>query len=161
MSKIAVVFKEEIIRLARKEAKSQARVAHNAVTKFRKEVAELKRQIRKAHVEIVQLKRLAVQPTELQPVDSAVEQIRFSAVSVKSQRARLGLSADAFGKLIGVSGQSIYKWEHGTSRPRKAQLAAFVAVRGIGKAEAMSRMEQIKKPVPKSRKKPSRNLPSK
>jgi transcriptional regulator with XRE-family HTH domain len=45
--------------------------------------------------------------------------------------------------LVGVSGQSIYKWEQGEVRPRAAQLQALAAVRGIGKCEALSRLEQV------------------
>ena len=75
--------------------------------------------------------------------DAASEKIRFSAKSVAAQRKRLGISAADFGKLIGVSGQTVYAWEQGVSRPRKAQLAAFVAIRGVGKTEAKARLEQL------------------
>jgi DNA-binding transcriptional regulator YiaG len=55
--------------------------------------------------------------------------VRFSAKSVRSQRRRLGLSAEDYGKLVGVSPLTIHHWEQGKARPRKAQLAALVAVR--------------------------------
>ena len=70
----------------------------------------------------------------------SLEAVRFSARSVKAQRQRLGLSAADYGKLVGVSGLTIYNWEHGTSHPRKAQLVALVAVRGIGKREALMKL---------------------
>jgi len=62
---------------------------------------------------------------------------------VKAQRSRLDLSAADYGKLVGVSGLTIYNWEHEKARPRKAQLAALVAVRGIGKREALSKLADL------------------
>ena len=62
---------------------------------------------------------------------------------MKAQRSRLGLSAADYGKLVGVSGLTIYNWEHEKSRPRQAQLAALVAVRGIGKREALMKLAEL------------------
>ena len=59
------------------------------------------------------------------------------------QRERLGLSAEDFGKLLGVSAQSIYNWEHEKARPRAEQLAKVAALRGIGKREAKARLDQL------------------
>jgi transcriptional regulator with XRE-family HTH domain len=53
--------------------------------------------------------------------------------------------------LVGVSGQSIYKWEQGEVRPRAAQLQALAAVRGIGKCEALARLEQVAAAVVKKK----------
>ena len=62
---------------------------------------------------------------------------------MKAQRSRLGLSAADYGKLVGVSGLTIYNWEHGKARPRKAQLATLVAARGIGKREALKKLAEL------------------
>jgi len=48
---------------------------------------------------------------------------------------KLGLTANEMGALIGVSGQSIYKWEQGKAKPRASQLKAISAVRKMGKRE--------------------------
>ena len=45
---------------------------------------------------------------------------------------------------MGVSALTVYNWEHQKSRPQKAQLAALVAIRGIGKREALARLELLK-----------------
>jgi DNA-binding transcriptional regulator YiaG len=66
--------------------------------------------------------------------------LRFSARSVCSQRRRLRLSAEDYGKLIGVSGLTIYNWEHGRTRPRAAQFEALANVRGITRSEAAQRL---------------------
>ena len=59
------------------------------------------------------------------------------------QRERLGLSAEDFGKLLGVSAQSIYNWEHEKARPRAEQLGKVATLRGIGKREAKVRLDQV------------------
>ena len=68
---------------------------------------------------------------------------RFSATRLAAQRRKLGLSAADFAALLGVSGQSVYKWEHGESRPRARQLEAIAALRGIGKREAAERLAKL------------------
>ena len=78
--------------------------------------------------------------------------IRFSAKSVVAQRNNLGISAADFGKLLGVTANTIYKWEHGSSRPRNAQMAAFAAIRGLGKTEALARLVQMRGKNPNKRK---------
>jgi DNA-binding transcriptional regulator YiaG len=37
--------------------------------------------------------------------------------------------------LLGVTGQSVYKWEKGTAKPRASQMKAIAAVRQMGKKE--------------------------
>ena len=63
-----------------------------------------------------------------------------TVVNALMLRDRLGLSAERFGKLIGVTGQSIYAWEAGRSVPRAKQLEAIAALRGIGKKEVRARL---------------------
>jgi DNA-binding transcriptional regulator YiaG len=76
--------------------------------------------------------------------NGAAVDARFSARSVKAQRARTGLSAADYAKLVGVSGLTIYNWEHGKSRPRKEQLTSLVALRGIGKRQAVAKLALLK-----------------
>jgi hypothetical protein len=77
---------------------------------------------------------------------------RFRADGLKSHRARLGLSAADYGRLVEASGLSVYHRESGKAparprrralRPRNGQVAKLVAVRGIGKREAMKRLELL------------------
>jgi DNA-binding transcriptional regulator YiaG len=63
----------------------------------------------------------------------------------------MGISAADFGKLTGVTGHTIYKWEHGTSHPRRAQLSALASIRRLGKREALARLEQMRERAPKRR----------
>lgn len=135
MTTLATALKEEIRRLARKEIKAATQATAKAVAQHRREIAKLKRQIRDQEKKIASLQK--GKPTR-QKVD---ESVRFSARSVKAQRMRLGLSAADYARLVGVSPLTIYNWEHGKSRPRQEQLAQLIAVRGIGKREALKRLE--------------------
>ncbi len=145
MANLAAAIKEEIKRLARKEIKSQTGSTRQAVAQYRREIAGLKRQVRKQEQKIAFLE--AREKKRLLEVPPAGEQtarsVRFSARSVKAQRERLGLSAANYAKLIGVTPLTIYNWEQGKTRPRQEQLAALVAVRNIGKREAIKRLELL------------------
>jgi DNA-binding transcriptional regulator YiaG len=142
MADLANALKEEIRRLARKEIKAVTGSTKQAVAQYRREIAHLKRQLREQEKKIAFLENQERKRLEEPPVDDlAVENVRFSARSVAAQRRRLELSAADYAKLVGVSGLTIYNWESGKTRPRQEQLAALVAVRGIGKKEAQQRLE--------------------
>jgi DNA-binding transcriptional regulator YiaG len=145
MPNIATVLKEEIRRLARKEVKACTSTTKQAMSQYRRDIAKLKRLVRE------QQKRLAFFVARAPNRDAQPEAgqeplagVRYSARSVRAQRKRLGLSAEGYGRLVGVSGLTIYNWEHGKARPRKAQLAALIAIRGIGKREAMKRLKVLR-----------------
>jgi DNA-binding transcriptional regulator YiaG len=139
MPNIASVLKEEIRRLAKREIKIETGKTKHAITQYRRDIAKLKQRLAEQDRKIATLQKQAGKPVEMLEED-AENKVRFSARSVKAQRARLGLSALDYGKLVGVSQLTIYAWEQGKSRPRKAQLAALAAVRGIGKREAMQKL---------------------
>jgi len=145
VSNIAAVLKDEIRRLAKREIKAATSATKQAVAQYRRDIAKLKRELQQqqkktAFLEAQERKRLR-QPQAVE--EDELEGVRYSARSVRAQRKRLGLSAADYGKLVGVSGLTIYSWEHGKARPRKAQIAGLVAVRGIGKREALKRLEVL------------------
>jgi len=141
MPNIATVLKQEITRLARKEAKAHVERLRKANAQYRKDIAEVKRQLgamkkRVDYLDAQERKRLR------KPVSvSEAEGHRFSPGWLKAHRYRLGLAAADYAELVGVSPQTIYNWEHGKSKPRKEQLAALAAIRRIGKREAQRRLE--------------------
>jgi DNA-binding transcriptional regulator YiaG len=141
MPNIAAVLKEEICRLAKKEVKAHVGKTQKAAAQYRRDIAKLRRSLSQQEREIRLLKKRA-QEGQPEVEEEPAEAVRFSARSVKAQRSRLGLSAADYGNLVGVSGLTIFNWEHGKSHPRKAQLAALVAVRGIGKREAMLKLAE-------------------
>jgi DNA-binding transcriptional regulator YiaG len=141
MADLARALKEEIRRLARKEIKAETTNTKQAVAQYRREIATLKRKVAQQQKKIAFLEDQERKRLEEPEAVEVAEGARFSPRSVKAQRDRLGLSAADYAKLVGVSSLTIYNWEKGKSRPRKEQLAALVAVRGIGKREAMRRLE--------------------
>jgi DNA-binding transcriptional regulator YiaG len=54
--------------------------------------------------------------------DENAKPTRFSAKGLQAQRSRIGVSQTDFGKLLGVSAQSIYNWESEKARPRAEQI---------------------------------------
>ncbi len=137
MSNIAAAFRQEITRLARREVRGQVAGLRKASAKFRKDIARLKRGAAALLSEIARLRRAPGQA----PVGATeAAKTRFTARSVVAQRKRLRLSAADYGQLIGVTGHTVYAWEHGASRPRHAQRAALAAVRAMGRREALARL---------------------
>jgi DNA-binding transcriptional regulator YiaG len=144
MPNIATVLKEEIRRVSRKEIKAIVGKTQQIAASCRKEIAELKRLVHDQAKLITLLKKQIYHGQDRPPIEEdPLDGVRFSARSVRAQRKRLNLSAADYGKLVGVSALTIYHWESGKSRPRKAQFAALTAVRGIGKREALKRIESM------------------
>jgi DNA-binding transcriptional regulator YiaG len=142
MPNIAAVLKEEILRLARKEARSQTGVLKKASAQYRKDIAAMKRRVADLQRRLAALDKQVLKGTPPQRTEEGAKGVRFTAKGLYSQRKRLGLSAADYGKLVGVTGQTIYSWESGSSRPRRQQVARLAALRGIGKREARTRLEQ-------------------
>jgi DNA-binding transcriptional regulator YiaG len=144
MTSLAVTLKDEIRRLARKEIKHQTGPTAQAVARYRREIAELKRRALELEKRITFLEAQERKRFDEKPSQHVDENARFSARSVQAQRRRTGLSAADYARLVGVSALTIYNWEQGKTRPRKEQLAALVALRGIGKREAQAKLELLK-----------------
>ena len=151
MPNIATVFKAEIARLARKEVRGDSEGLRKAVAAQRTELTSLKRRIQTLEAVV---KRLAKNPggsparTRPAALSEVAEPdptgLRFRASGMAANRKRLGLSAADFGLLLGATGQSVYAWESGKSKPRPQALAAIAALRGIGKREAETRLASLK-----------------
>jgi len=151
MPNIAVTFRQEITRLARREIRSQTQGLRKASAQFRRDIAELKRHASELKSEAARLERRVGKDRSLQITETDSAIVRFTSKGVISQRRSLGISAADYGKLVGVTGHTIYKWEHGASRPRRAQLSALASIRRLGKREALTRLEQMREKAPKRR----------
>lgn len=144
MPNIATVLKEEILRLARKEIRRQTNVLRKASAQYRKDIAEMKRRVSDLQRKVTRLEKQVRKNVPAQAAEVDAEHVRFTAKGLRSQRKRLGLSAANYGKLIGVTGQTIYSWEQETSRPRKLQVTKIASLRYLAKREAWARLEQLK-----------------
>jgi DNA-binding transcriptional regulator YiaG len=141
MANIATVLKLEITRLVRKELKAETESLKKANSRYRSEIAELKRRIVSLEQ---QLKAVERQNRKQSPVAGDAPEVennvRFRADGLKKHRERLGLSAPALASILGVSPQTIYNWESGTSKPSKDQIVKIAILRKMGKREVQERM---------------------
>lgn len=139
MANLGSVLKTEITRLSRKVVREQTDSLQGTVSALRKQVSALKQEVAELQKGQRQLLRTSAKTSE--PPPAPAESLRFQARGLKSLRARLGLSADDFGRLVGVTGQSIYAWESGKTVPREEQKRAIAGLRSIGKKEAAARLK--------------------
>lgn len=134
MPNIASLLITEMARIARKVVRADTEVLKKAVSNYRSELAALKR---RAETLERQLRQANKARTSATPPKSENEHsgFRFSPKGLASHRKRLGLSANDMGKLLGASGQSVYKWESGEARPRAANMPGIAAVRSLGRRD--------------------------
>jgi DNA-binding transcriptional regulator YiaG len=143
MPNIASVLKEEIARVSRKELKGENLKLKKASAQYRSDIAALKRRLLALEQQVARLGRTSRKAAAPAKDDEQKTSLRFSAKGLKAQRERLGLSAAAVATLLGVSGQSIYKWEDGKTRPRASQLPAIATLRSMSKKEAAAKLAAL------------------
>lgn len=147
MPNIATVLKAEVTRLARKELRAETEALRKTAATHRAELAALKRRIQDLEKALKLVARVAAsskpvgRPVE---VDDEGGQFRFRAAGMAANRKRLSLSAAEFGLLVGATGQSVYAWEAGKSKPRPQNLAAIAALRGVGKREVAKKLAELR-----------------
>jgi len=146
MPTVADLLKSEILRLSRKAVRQQVEPLRALAQQQRRELARQKKQIDSLAGTLARLQRQHGDkrgPVAEKDAPAGGERLRFVAKGLRSHRTRLGLSAEDFGRLIGVTGKTIYNWETGKSVPRRRQLADIAAVRGLGKREARARLATV------------------
>ena len=141
MPNIALILKNELSRVARKEARSETLGLKKAVATYRKEIAALKRRTQALEQQLRHVSKTAAKAVQPLANEASSETRRFSAKGLASQRRRLGISAADCGLLLGASSQSIYNWEEGKTRPLATHLPAIVALRTLGKRKATALIE--------------------
>lgn len=143
MSKIASVLRDEIARVARKEAKAIVDPLRKQVASQRATINELKSQLSE------RTKQLQVVVREMTRGDAAVTQRseksekkatstgrgRFSAKDFVATRKRLKLTQEGAAKVLDVSAQTIYNWERGTV-PKEKYLDRIAKMRAMSADQA-------------------------
>ncbi len=155
MANFASAIKEEVTRLARKEIKKEVSAAKRQQSQHRKDIAALKRDITTLQRKLAFLEKQETRRLKRGPVAAAgiafVPEAkadgrtapRFQARGLRTHREKIGLSAEDYGKLVGVSGLTIYNWEKEKSKPRKSQIPKIADVRKLGQREAKRRLELL------------------
>ena len=141
MPDIASILKAEISRVARKEVRAELELLKKASAAHRASIAQLRRQVSALDKELRRVAKTATRPAITEARDETGTQRRFSATRLAAHRAKLALSAARYGRLVGVSGQTIYHWEQGKARPRAAQLESLASVRSLSNQEVAERLE--------------------
>jgi transcriptional regulator with XRE-family HTH domain len=57
---------------------------------------------------------------------------------IRRRREELGLTQDGLGKTLGVTGQTIWRWENGSRLPRRRDLPLIEAQLGLSPAEILN-----------------------
>ena len=164
MASLANALKEEVGRIVQQEVRRQMAGTTKASAQSQREIAALTRQIQRLQRELSSLrgqeapkqpgsKKKTARKTETSEKengkaaaavsDKQAIRRRFSPEGLKKHRKTLDLSADNYGRLIGVSGLSIYNWESGKARPRDSSIEALMQIRELGKRAAAKRLEEL------------------
>ncbi len=144
MTTLAQALKSEVVRLARKELRTQLEVTLRTVATCRRQIAELKKTVRQLEQENRRLARAVIKPIRARDAaeSDASTGSRFSPKGLRSHRTRLGLTLPQAASLLGVSAQTVYNWEQEKTRPRREQIPSIVALRAMSKKEAATALEQ-------------------
>jgi len=136
MSTFANQLKSEIARIAKKENKAENAALKKASTQYRSEIAALKRRLVALESMVGKIgKKTAKAGAEVVSTEYDEKSLRFRVAGFASLRKKLGVTANEMGALLGVSGQSVYKWEQGKAKPRAIQMNVIAAVRKLGKKQ--------------------------
>ncbi len=146
MPNVMKVLKDEITRLAKKQARAVGVPVRKDIAGLRRAVAALRRGVAvlqrdvKAYSSAFK-KNAAVAPV---PVEDGARMWVFGK-GIRALRKKLGLSQKYFAKLIDVSMQSVALWERKSGRLdlRKATLAKIAAARTLGAREAKRRLSDM------------------
>jgi len=144
MPNIASLLKAEITRVARKEVRAEITALKKASTQHRAAIAALRRQVDALEKELRRLGKRSAAPAATAAsadTDASGPRRRFSAPRLAAHRSKLGLSAASYGKLVGIGGQTIYNWEQGKSRPNAVQVQQLAAVKALGRAALLERLD--------------------
>jgi DNA-binding transcriptional regulator YiaG len=152
MPNLTNVLNDHVRRLARREIRRNIKVTRKLTAQYRRDIAALKREIAQLNRAVTFLEKQEKRRTgqaHAAPTSAADAKtptgssLRFRADGMKTHRAKLGLSAADYGKLVGVSGLTVYHWESKKAKPRRSQLPKLANVRGLGKREALKRLQML------------------
>jgi DNA-binding transcriptional regulator YiaG len=144
MGKVETVLREEIARLARKEVRNAVSPLKKEVTRLKKRVAELAAKLSDSEKQtglLVRERRRKKLGSDVG--EEQVEATRISGGLIKKLRKKLGISQAQLAALVGVSSPAVAAWEQGRSRPAGDNLKAVVALRGYGRREIRTLLDQL------------------
>ena len=114
MANIGTMLRQEISRLARREIHGQVQAVKKASAQYRRHIAALKRQVATLERQVAAFLRRTLDMPSAATKTPTQSKARFVSKGLRAQRGRLELSAADYGRLAGVSAQSIYNWSGST-----------------------------------------------
>lgn len=145
MPNIAKLLKDEIQRLARREIKLSVSGLRKDNVALKRTAADLKK--RMAKLESVNKRMVKAQAisSDAPAQASNGSKARISGKAIRSIRTRLGLSQGDFARLVGVSSQSVFHYEHAIGRLkfRGDTKERIVAIRDMGKRKVKEALERL------------------
>lgn len=142
MPNVGAVLKSEIARVARKQIRVELEGVRKAVQSQRAAVKVQRDRLESLERQVAAM-RLSLASGASEPVSADRPPRRFSASRFRAMRVRLELSAAQCAAILGVTAQTVYAWERGTSRPAPAMLESIAVLRGMGKRELVARLEAL------------------
>lgn len=142
MSVFVKQLKDEISRIVNRRLRESVMQIKKTMAQQRLENAALKNRIKAMEQVLKAVDKKRVQTASVDRGEPN-PQVRFSASGLASWRKKFKLNAAQAAALLGVSDQSVYKWEQGKTRPRAAQLQVLAQVRKLGKRELTQRLAQL------------------
>lgn len=148
MPNLSQILKAEISRISRREAKAMVGPVRQSNTALKQAVWLLKSKVLALETENRRLLAFYKAARENQTKVSAeqVQNARLTARTVRAMRRKMGLSRQAFGKLVGITGGAVFMMEqrHGRLRLRQQTLVNLLSVKGMGRREAKKRLDEVK-----------------
>ncbi|HVN33063.1 MAG TPA: hypothetical protein VMT45_13865 [Thermoanaerobaculaceae bacterium] len=149
MPNFARILKDEISRIARREAGAAVDPVRKPTRALRRTAADLRRKLGELEREVRALRKAVAALSAAAPsaAPTGAQKIRITAKGVRSLRRRLRLNGQEFARLLGVTGQVVYGWEKasGPLRVRERTRAAILAARELGARGARRRLEETRK----------------
>ncbi|MFZ4288151.1 helix-turn-helix domain-containing protein [Variovorax sp. HJSM1_2] len=148
MTNFTSAFRSEILRVARKELKTELATLRKTVSTQRSDIAALKRDVKNLTSQVKSLQKSVGRRVPAEKPESEVEvlprggrQFKFDAAALLAKRKQLGISQQAVATLVQASALSVYKWESGKVQPRAAQLVRIQALLKMGKRSALAQLQ--------------------
>ena len=151
MANLMKELKNEISRLAKKEAKQVELVLKKELAILRKRLSATKKRL--AEMEQVKkvIKHLPIAVSVEEPAsDQALRRMRVTAAMVKKMREKKKLSQTQLAAAMGVSLQSVYQWERkeGRLKMRLGVLKALAEARAKSTRQILEELEAAKAAKP-------------
>ena len=134
MSNIQKALNEMAVRIARREVNSKVRPLEKKIKELKFAVRLMQKLVDRQEKAISALSKNPASDEKIEPLPAGtLENSRLSPKLISVLRKKLKLSRNLFGKLLGVTSNTVFMWEYGRSRPRPEYRARIISLRKLGK----------------------------